>query len=55
MGPGENNFGTAGGGYVAYADPDRCLDFAYTPARFTSGSGVGDQLRNLTKLIYELI
>lgn len=51
MGPGENNFGTAGGGYVAYADSDRRLGFAYTPARFTSGSGVEDQPRNLTKLL----
>ena len=50
MGPGENNFGTAGGGgYVAYADPDRRLSFAYAPARFTSGAGVGDQPQTLTQ------
>lgn len=52
----EGNVGTAGaGGYCAFADPENRISFAYTPNRFTSGAGLGDEQRRLVDALYECI
>ena len=49
----EGAIGTAGaGGFCAFADPRRRLSFAYTPNRFTSGAGLGDEPRRLISAMY---
>jgi len=55
-GPNPRSFGTLGsGGYGVFADPDRRMSFAYTPVRFTSGYGLGDQPRRLIDVLYTLV
>ena len=50
----EGNVGTAGaGGYAAFADPLNGISYGYTPNRFTSGAGLGDQHRYLVDALYE--
>ncbi len=52
----EGNVGTAGGGgYTAFADPDNRLAFGYSPNRFTSGSGLGNESRRLVHALYRCI
>ncbi len=52
----EGNVGTAGaGGYCAFADPEHRFSFGYTPCRFTSGEGLGDEPLRLVNAIYESI
>jgi CubicO group peptidase (beta-lactamase class C family) len=49
----EGNVGSAGaGGYTVFADPEHRLSFAYTPNRFTSGEGLGDESRRLVDALY---
>ena len=50
----EGNVGTAGGGgYAAFADPLNGISYGYTPNRFNSGPGLGDQHRHLVNALYE--
>ena len=50
----EGNVGTAGGGgYAAFADPLNGTSYGYTPNRFNSGPGLGDQHRHLVNALYE--
>ncbi len=50
----EGNVGTAGaGGYATFADPRNGISYGYTPNRFNSGPGLGDQHRNLVDALYE--
>lgn len=52
----EGNFGSAGaGGYTVFADPENRLCFAYTPNRFTTGKGLGDESRRLVRSLYECL
>ena len=49
----EGNVGTAGaGGYMAFADPENRLSFGYSPNRFTTGSGLGNEPRRLVDAVY---
>ena len=49
----EGNIGTAGGGGAcAFADQKHGVSFAYTPNRFTSGDGLGDEQRLLVDALY---
>ena len=49
----EGNIGTAGaGGFCAFADPDNHLAFAYTPNRFTNGTGLGEEPDRLITATY---
>ena len=50
----DGNVGSAGaGGYTVFADPKNRLCFAYTPNRFTTGKGLGDESRRLVRALYE--
>ena len=50
----EGNVGSAGaGGYTVFADPKNRLCFAYTPNRFTTGKGLGDESRRLVRALYD--
>jgi len=52
----EGNFGTAGaGGFVVFADPHARISFAYTPNRYTSGYGLGNECGNLVAALYECV
>ena len=52
----EGNVGTAGaGGYAAFADPVNHLSYGYTPNRFGSGAGLGDQHRALVDALYTCV
>ena len=52
----EGNVGTAGaGGYAAFADPDNGISYGYTPNRFNSGAGLGDQHRSLVEALYRCV
>ena len=52
----EGNVGTAGaGGFCAFADPDNHLAFGYTPNRYTTGEGMGDEPRRLIEALYRCI
>ena len=52
----EGNFGSAGaGGYTVFADPDSRLSFGYTPVRFTTGSGLGDEPKMLIDALYSCL
>ena len=47
------NVGSAGaGGHTVFVDPDYRLTFAYTPNRYTSGEGLGDEPRRLIDALY---
>lgn len=49
----EGNAGSAGGGgYTVFADPAHRITFAYTPNRFTTGSGLGKESRRLVDALY---
>jgi CubicO group peptidase (beta-lactamase class C family) len=41
-----------GGGYTVFADPKNKITFAYTPNRFTSGTGLGREPRRLVDALY---
>jgi len=50
----EGNIGTAGaGGFCAFADPANGVSFAYTPNRFTTGAGLGEEPARLISAMYE--
>ncbi|MEM8768922.1 MAG: serine hydrolase domain-containing protein [Pseudomonadota bacterium] len=50
----EGNVGTAGaGGFCAFADPENRLSFGYTPNRYSSGYGIGQEPERLIGAIYE--
>ncbi|MEM7097719.1 MAG: serine hydrolase domain-containing protein [Pseudomonadota bacterium] len=52
----EGNVGSAGaGGYAAFADPLNNLSYGYTPNRFNSGAGLGDQHRALVDALYRCL
>ncbi len=52
----EGNVGTAGaGGYAAFADPANGISYGYTPNRFGSGAGLGDQHRALVEALYACV
>ncbi len=52
----EGNVGTAGaGGYCAFSDSQNRLTFAYTPNRFTTGYGLGEEQKKLVNAMYECL
>ena len=52
----DGNIGTAGGGgYGVFADPENKISFAYTPNRFTSGYGLGNEFNALVDAMYECL
>jgi CubicO group peptidase (beta-lactamase class C family) len=49
----EGNVGTAGaGGFCAFADPANRISFGYTPNRYTTGAGMGEEPRRLIDALY---
>ena len=49
----EGNVGSAGaGGYTAFADAEHGLSFGYTPNRYTTGFGLGEESRRLVDALY---
>jgi CubicO group peptidase (beta-lactamase class C family) len=49
----EGNVGTAGaGGFCAFADPVNRISFGYTPNRYTTGAGMGEEPRRLIDALY---
>jgi CubicO group peptidase (beta-lactamase class C family) len=52
----EGNVGSAGaGGFTVFGDPENRLCFAYTPNRFTTGKGLGDESRRLVRALYDCL
>ena len=52
----EGNVGTAGaGGYGVFADPENRLSFGFTPNRYTSGYGLGEEHKRLVEAVYRCI
>ena len=52
----EGNVGSAGGGgYTVFADPANQLSFAYTPNRYTTGHGLGEESRRLVDAMYRCL
>jgi CubicO group peptidase (beta-lactamase class C family) len=50
----EGNVGTAGaGGYSAFADPEHHIAYGYTPNKFTTGYGLGEEHDRLIAALYE--
>ncbi len=49
----EGNVGTAGaGGYGAFADPANKISYGFTPNRYTSGYGLGEEHKRLVDALY---
>ena len=49
----EGNVGSAGaGGFVGFADSENHLSFGYTPARMTTGPGMGNEPRRIVDALY---
>ncbi len=49
----DGNIGTAGaGGFCAFADPQNRFSFGYTPNRYTSGYGLGEEPKRLIDAVY---
>ncbi len=49
----EGNVGTAGaGGFCGFADPEHHISFGYTPNRYTTGPGLGEEPRRLIEALY---
>ncbi|MEM6999445.1 MAG: serine hydrolase domain-containing protein [Pseudomonadota bacterium] len=52
----EGNVGTAGaGGYAAFADSENGISYGYTPNRFGTGAGLGEQHRALVDALYQCV
>ena len=52
----DGNVGSAGaGGYTVFADPEHRITFAYTPNRFTTGHGLGEQPARLIDATYRCL
>ena len=52
----EGNVGTAGaGGYSAFADPTHRIAYGYTPNKFTTGAGLGEEHAALVRALYASI
>ncbi len=52
----EGNVGSAGaGGYTVFADPVNRISFGYTPNRFTTGAGMGQESGRLVKALYQCV
>lgn len=52
----EGNVGSAGaGGYTVFADPGNRIVFGYTPNRFTSGFGLGQEEKRLVDALYRCV
>ncbi len=49
----EGNVGTAGaGGFSAFADSENGISYGFTPNRFTTGYGLGEEHNNLVEALY---
>ena len=52
----EGNIGSAGaGGYTVFADSENSISFGYTPNRYTSGSGLGEEAKQLVDAMYRCL
>ena len=52
----DGNVGTAGaGGYAAFADPKHHIAYGYTPNKFTTGYGLGEEHGNLVAALYDCV
>jgi len=52
----EGNVGSAGaGGYTVFADPENRIAFGYTPNRFTTGAGLGQESARLVDALYSCL
>ena len=52
----EGNVGTAGaGGFSGFADPDNHIAYGYTPNKFTTGAGLGEEHSRLVAALYECL
>jgi len=52
----EGNVGSAGvGGYTVFADPANRIAFGYTPNRYTTGTGMGEESRRLVDALYRCL
>ena len=52
----EGNVGSAGaGGYTVFADPENRIAFGYTPNRFTTGFGLGQESARLIDALYSCL
>ena len=49
----EGNVGTAGaGGYAAFADPSNRIAYGFTPNKYTTGAGLGEEHGRLVEALY---
>jgi len=52
----DGNIGSAGaGGYTVFADPENRIAFGYTPNRFTTGPGLGQESARLVDAFYSCL